>query len=206
MNEASAKSGKGDPPKENQGQVKSEGPSEAEQTTEYWMGKNPTPEERAHLIVWRLEQLIREGKGDDGGLPFKKWQELAIFEVNNAIRDAEHHWCQDNRFIDRGLLLGAASLISIGVWGTLLTFQMAPDRQTAALVLLGAGALLFGLVSIWGIRRLDKFYQIGRRRDHFRRVFHFDRQLAQLDRDLENRLKELEKSLAEMSKGSLGKL
>jgi hypothetical protein len=180
--------------------------TEATKVTEFWMGENPTPDERAQLIVGRLEQFIREGKADEGGLPFKKWQELAVHEVNNAIRDAEHHWRQDNRFIDRGLLLGAASLITIGVWGTLLAFEMAPDRQIAALILLAAGAVLFGLVSVWGIRRLDKYHQLGRRRDHFRRVFHYDRQLAQLDRDLENRLKELEKSLAEMSKGPLGKL
>ncbi len=194
MNEASQES--------EEGEVQ----TEAEKTAEFWMGKNPTPAERAHLIVWRLEQLIREGKVEDGGLPFKKWQELAVHEVNNAIRDAERHWRQDNRFIDRGLLLGAASLITIGLWGTLLAFQMAPDRQIAALILLAAGAVLFGLVSVWGIRRLDKYHQLGRRRDHFRRVFRFDRQLAQLDRDLENRLKELERSLTEMSKGPLGKL
>lgn len=69
-----------------------------------------------------------------------------------------------------------------------------------------AGALLFAVLGAWVVRRLDRFYQSGRRHDHFQRVFNFDRQLAQLDVDLEKRLKELEESLEEMSKGTLGKL
>lgn len=179
---------------------------EGESTSEYWMGKNPTPEERAHVIVMRLEQFIRDGRTEEGGIPFRKWQELAVHEVDNAIRDAEKHWRADNRFIDRGLLLGASGLLTVGVWGTVLAFQAAPDRQTAALILLVAGAVLFAILGAWGIKRLDKFHQMGRRRDHFRRVFNFDRQLAQLDVDLEKRLKELEETLDEMSKGALGKL
>jgi len=65
---------------------------------------------------------------------------------------------------------------------------------------------MFAILGTWGIKRLDKFYQFGRRRDHFERVFDFDRQLAQLDIDLEKRLKELEETLDEMNKGPLGKL
>ena len=47
-------------------------------STEYWMGKNPTPQERADVIVKRLEQIIRGGKSDRGGISFKRWQELAV--------------------------------------------------------------------------------------------------------------------------------
>lgn len=174
--------------------------------TEYWMGKNPTPQERADVIVKRLEKFIRDGKSDRGGISFKRWQELAVHEVSNAIRDAEKRWRQDNRFISRGLSVGAATIVTIGVWGTVLASAAAPDRQTAALILIIAGGVLFALLGAWGIKRLDKFYQIGRRRDHLRRVYNFDRQLAQLDIDLEKRLKELEETLDEMTKGPLGKL
>ena len=179
---------------------------EARDYTEYWMGKNPTPQERAEIIVKRLEQFIREGKMDQRGIAFKQWQELATHEVANAIRDAERRWLQDQRFISRGLAVGAATLITIGVWGTVLAAELAPDRQTAAIILVIAGGLLFAVLGFWGIRRLDKFYQLGRRQDHFARVFHFDRQLAQLDLSLEKRLREIEDSLDEMTQGPLDKL
>ena len=174
--------------------------------SEFWMGKNPTPQERGEVIVKRLEKFIREGRSDQGGISFRRWQELAVHEVTNAIRDAEKHWRNDNRFVTRGLAVGAATIVTIGFWGTVMAAEGAPDRQSAALILIVAGGLLFAVLGVWGVRRLDRFYQSGRRRDHFRRVFNFDRQLAQLDVDLEKRLKELEETLDEMSKGSLGKL
>lgn len=174
--------------------------------SEFWLGKNPTPQERADLIVKRLEQFIREGRSDKGGISFKKWQELAVHEVSNAIRDAEQHWRKDQRFVTRGLTIGAASLLTIGVWGTVLAANAAPDRQTAALILIIAAGVMFTVLGIVGIRRLDNYYQLGRRRDHLLRVFKFDRQLAQLDINLENRLKELEETLDELTKGPLDKL
>ena len=124
----------------------------------------------------------------------------------NAIRDAERHWRQDHRFVTRGLTIGAASLLTIGVWGTVLAADAAPDRQTAALILILAGAVMLAVLGFWGVRRLDNYYQVSRRRDHLTRVFRFDRQLAQLDIDLEKRLKELEETLEEMTKGPLGKM
>ncbi len=171
-----------------------------------WMGQNPTPEERGEVIVKRLEKFIRDGRTDQGGISFRRWQELAVHEVTNAIRDAERHWRNDNRFVTRGLAVGAATIVTIGFWGMVMAADAAPDRQTAALILIVAGGLLFAVLGAWGIRRLDNFYQTGRRREHFKRVFKFDRQLAQLDNDLEKRLKELEETLEEMTKGSLGKL
>jgi hypothetical protein len=179
---------------------------QARDYSQYWLGKNPTPVERADVIVKRLEKFIREGRSQRGGISFKHWQELAVHEVNNAILDAERHWRKDQRFVTRGLTIGAACLITIGFWGTLLAADAAPDRQTAAVVLIIAGGVLFAVLGTWGLRRLDRYYQVGRRRVHFARVFLFDRQLAQLDRDLEKRLKEIEKTLEEMAKGPLDRL
>ncbi len=164
------------------------------------LGKNPTPEERAHLIIKRLEQFIREGRTERGGIPFKRWQELAVFEVGNAIRDAELYWRGDERFVTRGLAVGAAALVTIGIWGTVLASQLAPDRATAAVYLIVAGGVLFACLAGWGIKRVDKYYQLSRRRDHFVRIFNFDRQLAQLDVDLERRLKDLEETLEEATR------
>lgn len=174
--------------------------------SEYWLGKSPTPIERADVIVKRLEKFIREGRSQRGGIPFKHWQELAVHEVNNAILDAERHWRNDQRFVTRSLAIGAACLITIGFWGTLIAAEAAPDRQTAATILIIAGGILFAGLGTWGVRRLHRYYQAGYRRDHFARVSTFDRQLAQLDRDLEKRLKEIEETLDEMAKGPLDRL
>jgi len=174
--------------------------------SEYWLGKNPTPIERADVIVKRLEKFIREGRSQRGGISFKRWQELAVHEVDNAILDAERHWRNDQRFVTRGLAIGAACLITIGFWGTLLAAEAAPDRQTAAIILIIAGGILFVVLGTWGARRLHRYYKAGYRRDRFARISVFDRQLAQLDRDLEKRLKEIEETLDEMAKGPLDRL
>ena len=169
-------------------------------------GQNPTPHERADLIVRRLENFIRKGRTEDGGINFRKWQEMAVLEVANAIRDAEKYLTSDQRFFTRCLSVGAASLLTIGIWGTVLAADATTDRQTAALILIIAGFVLLSVLAIWGIRRIDHYFKRGRRQYHIQRVLNFDRQLAKLDKDLEKRLKKLQETLNEMTKGNLSKL
>ena len=170
------------------------------------LGQNPTPHERADLIVRRLEQFIREGRNEQSGINFRKWQELAVLEIANAIRDAEKYFRGDDRFITNGLSIGAASILTIGIWGTVLSADAAPERQIAAIILIVTGCVMFAAMGIWGIRRVDRHYKRIRRRDRIQRVLNFDRQLARLDRDLDKRIKKLQESLKEMSKGNLSKL
>ena len=174
--------------------------------TERLTGKNPTPHERADLIVRRLENFIRKGRTEDGGINFRKWQEMAVLEVANAIRDAEKYLSSDQIFFTRILSVGAASLLTIGIWGTVLAADAATDRQTAALILIIAGSVLVSVLAIWGIRRIDHYFKRGRREYHIQRVLNFDRQLAKLDKDLEKRLKKLQDTIKEMTKGNLKKL
>ena len=54
--------------------------------------------------------------------------------------------------------MGAAALLTLGVWGTVLAADATADRQMTALILIITGALLLGLVSIWAIRRMDHYY------------------------------------------------
>ena len=170
------------------------------------LGQNPTPHERADLIVRRLEQFIREGRNDQGGINFRKWQELAVLEIANAIRDAEKYFRGDDRFVTNGLAIGAASILTIGIWGTVLSADAAPERQIAAIILIIAGCVMFAAIGFWGFWRVDRHYKGIRRQDRIRRVLNFDRQLAKLDRDLDKRIKKLQESLKEMSKGNLSKL
>ncbi|TCS61335.1 hypothetical protein [Varunaivibrio sulfuroxidans] len=160
---------------------------------------NPTPRERGRLIVKRLEKFIREGRGDDGGMSFSRWQELALHEVVNAIRDAERHWRLDQRFVDRAFSVGASALVTAGVWGTALAIDRAPDRQVAGVILIGAGAALALIIAIWGARKAEKYYQRARRRDSLQRIDRFDRQIKELQRHLDERVDQLKSALEEMS-------
>ena len=168
--------------------------------------KNPTPHERADLIVRRLEDFIRKGRTEEGGINFRKWQEMAVLEVANAIRDAEKYLRSDQRFLTRSLSVISASLLTIGIWGTVLAADATADRQMTALILIIAGGAVLSVLTIWGIRRLDHYYKKDRRKYHIGRVRDFDRQLATLDREMERRIKALQESLKEMTSGTLGKL
>ena len=49
---------------------------------------NPTPEERAEYVVLMLEKFIRDGRKDEAGMSFRKWQTMAKSEIIIAIADA----------------------------------------------------------------------------------------------------------------------
>jgi hypothetical protein len=167
---------------------------------EFWLGKNPTPQERGELIVKRLEQVIRGGRSEKGGVSFKRWQEMAVHEVANTIQDAERHWHNNNQFITRGLSIGAATITTIGFWGTIMAAEVAPDRQTAALIFILAGVLLIILLAAWCSRRFRNLYQVRRRQNLFKRVIKFDRHLAQLNADLKKQVVDLKGTLANLGK------
>ena len=173
----------------------SSAPNGPPEYSEFWLGKNPTPPERADLIVKRLEKFIRDGRDKQRGVAFNKWQEFAVDEVTNAIRDAEKHWRGDHRFVTLGLTIGAAALVTIGVWGSALAASMAPNRQTAALILLIAGGTLFTVIGVWSLRRLDNYFKVFRRQNNIIKISSYDKQLAKLERELEIRLQEQRQSL-----------
>ncbi len=162
-------------------------------------GPNPAAEERAEGIVRRLEQFIRDNRTPEGGMRFRKWREMAFQEITDAVRDAENEWRRDQRFVDRFFWTSASALVTLGFWGVVVAVQHAPDRQSVALYLIGAGALLFALLSAWGVRRINKFYKAGERRRLFHRVRSLDARLRQLIRHLEKRIESLEETLDELA-------
>ena len=46
-------------------------------------------EERALEVVRQLDRFIREGRTPGKGMNYNQWQELALMEITNAVRDAE---------------------------------------------------------------------------------------------------------------------
>ena len=160
-------------------------------------GNKPTPKQRSELIVKRLENFIREGRSDNGGMSFKRWQEMAIHEFTNAILDAEQDEKNDYQFMTRVIAVGALAIITIGFWGAIVAAGVSYDRQLTAFILIGAGGLLFLVFGLWGLRRLGEHLLSGRRRERLNRIAKFDHQLAQLEVDLRKRLRENEQTNSE---------
>ena len=157
-------------------------------------GNKPTPKQRGKLIVKRLENFIREGRSDKGGMSFRRWQEMAVHEFTNAILDAERDEQNDYQFMTRVIAVGALAIITIGFWGAIVAAGVSYDRQLTAFILIGAGGLLFLVFGLWGLRRLGKHVLSGRRRERLNRITKFDHQLAQLDIDLRKRLREIDQT------------
>ena len=157
-------------------------------------GNKPTPKQRSELIVKRLENFIREGRSDNGGMSFKRWQEMAIHEFTNAILDAEQDEKNDYQFMTRVITVGALAIITIGFWGAIVAAGVSYDRQLTAFILIGAGGLLFLVFGLWGLRRFGNHFLSGRRRERLSRIAKFDHQLAQLDVELRKRLREIEQT------------
>ena len=155
----------------------------------YCSGTKPTPKQRGQLIVKRLENFIREGRSDKGGISFKHWQEMAVHEFTNAILDVEREKRTDNQFLTRIIVIGAVAIVTMGFWGAIVAAKVSYDRQMVAFILMGAGSLLILSIGLWGLRYLAGHLFLGRRQERIKRVAKFDQQLAQLDIDLRERIK-----------------
>ena len=115
-------------------------------------GNNPTPKQRGELIVKRLENFIREGRSDNSGISFRRWQEMAVHEFTNAILDAERDDQNDYQFMTRVIAVGALAIITIGFWGAIVAAGVSYDRQLTAFILIGAGGLLFLVFGLWPLK------------------------------------------------------
>jgi hypothetical protein len=144
------------------------------------------------VVVTKLERFIREGRSASAGVSFKSWQGMAKAEIAAALKATEGQEARAGRTIDRLILLGGAALSTIGVWGTALAVDQAPDRVVAAVLI-----LLGGLVLLWIGGALWFRAPFGRLRDAHRRaalkrVDDLHRQVRRLEVDLKSRAKKLQ--------------
>jgi hypothetical protein len=156
----------------------------------YRSGNMPTPKQRGELIVKRLENFIREGRSDTGGMSFRRWQEMAVNEFTNALLDAEREKQRDNKFMTRVIAVGGLAVITIGFWGAIVAAGLSYDRQMVAFILISAGGLLLLVFGLWGLRWLGGNFLSGRRQNRLKSIANFDHQLAQLDIEIRKRLRE----------------
>ncbi len=153
---------------------------------------HPTPEERAALLVRKLEDAIRQGRTAGGGMSFRAWQEVARVEIANAIRDAQSRETKDETFIRRVILGATVSFVTIGFWGAVVAVDRSTGK-TALAVLVGVMGVLALIATEWGLRSAVRRGKARARSQAFQRIEALERQIKQLERQREKKLEELKK-------------
>lgn len=157
---------------------------------------NPSADQRADFVVKRLEQFIREGRTIAEGMSLKKWQDMARFEISNALIAAENANTDDEQVSKRLLFTIAASLVTIGFWGTLFAYDKA-HYMIVALICGVAGIVMLAVVGEWRFRKAFKRHQARQREKSLRRVEDLTRRIKRMEKELKKEAKSLEEQLAE---------
>jgi len=155
---------------------------------------NPTPEQRAEYILYRLEQFIREGRTVGEGLSFRKWKIMAKTEIAINIAEIELDRKKEDRTEKRLLFTFGAALITIGFWGTAVSLTRV-GYVAGALVIGFSGLALIGVASEWQIRKWFTKNRAIKRHQTLRRVENLNKRIKKLERELEKEEKGLKKAL-----------
>ncbi len=155
---------------------------------------NPSPEDRATFVILRLEQFIREGRTLDEGMSFKKWQAMALTEIATNIADAQNEMIREDPITNRLLFTAAASLITIGFWGTAVSINKV-GYMAGAMVCGFAGFVLLATAFEWPIRKFWRKREAGKRRNRLKNIESLNRKIKRLESQLEKEAKDLEKAL-----------
>ena len=160
------------------------------------LSENPTPEERAHYVVLRLEQFIRDGRTIDEGMSFRQWQAMAQVEIANHIAESENSLQKDDVVTKRLLFTMAAALVTIGFWGTAVSLHRIA-YLTGAIVMIAAGLFLMGVACEWRLRKFWKRKEAGKRRVRLGRIESLNRRIKRMERELDKEASALEKELGQ---------
>ncbi|MEK9753996.1 MAG: hypothetical protein VW338_12425 [Rhodospirillaceae bacterium] len=158
------------------------------------LSAHPTPDERAEFVIMRLEKFIRDGRTLDEGMSFKKWQAMARTEIAIAIAEAENS--QDHDEIDsrRVLFVTAAAMITIGFWGTAVSFHDVP-RLVAGIACGVAGGVLLFVAGHWRLRKWNNRRNGRERRRRLGRIENLNRRIKRLETEIEKEEEALEETL-----------
>ena len=156
--------------------------------------EHATPEERAQYVIMRLEQFIREGRAIDAGMSFKKWQAMARTEIAIAIAEAENSQDQDEINSRRILFVAAAAMITIGFWGTAVSFHNV-GHLAAGIICAGAGAVLLFVIGHWRFRKWHNRRNVKERAKRLKRVENLNKRIKRLEMDLVKEEEALEEAL-----------
>ncbi len=155
----------------------------------------PTAEERAEYVALRLEQFIREGRKDEDGMSFRKWQAMAKSEIAIAVAEAEMAHEDDQLASKRVLFVAAASLTTIGFWGSAVSLNKV-GYLAGALVCVAAGLFLLLVSGEFQLRKWRGRRQAKKRREILKRIESLNRRIKRLEEELDGEAEELEDLLA----------
>jgi len=155
---------------------------------------HPSPAQRADFVVKRLEQFIREGRTIAEGMSLKQWQDMARFEIANAVMAAENAQNEGEEVSKRLLFTVAASLTTIGFWGVLFAYDKV-HYLVVATIFGATGIVLLAIVGEW---RLMKYFRRHRARQREKTIHRVE--------DLTRRIKRMEKELKEEHRALQSKL
>ncbi|MCF8480815.1 MAG: hypothetical protein K9H25_10320 [Rhodospirillum sp.] len=160
----------------------------------------PTPEERADLVVMNLENFIRDHRSRTlSGMKVSDWKSSARKSVLEALIEAEETQAGHLIHTNRWILVGTATVVSIGFWASVYAIDR--DYGPVAAVLLGLLVLVLIIVAMEGfLRRVIRAHMGKTRRRRWLDIRSFDSKIKRMRSDLEETLKELEDSSEEAAK------
>ena len=147
------------------------------------LGEHPTPDERAKLVIMRLEQFIRNGRTNDEGMSLKKWQAMARMEIAVTIAEAENSHDHDEIKSRRLLIVSAVAMITIGFWGTAVSFQEV-DHLVAGIFCGGAGAVLLLVAGHWRLQKWSNLQSGKERGKRLKRIENLNKRVKRLEMEL----------------------
>ena len=148
----------------------------------------PSPGQRADFLVRKLEQFIRDGKTEKGGMSFATWQQLAREEISSAFAEIEKErlTAKEDRVVKRMLDIAASAVVTIGFWGVIMAvlgnFGMVP-----ATILTLAGFALLVIAGEWSLRKAASRYRDEQRLHRFYRIEDFDKKIKKFENEMKKR-------------------
>lgn len=158
------------------------------------LSEHPTPDERAEYVIMRLEQFIRDGRTIDEGMSFKKWQAMARTEIAIAVAEAENSQDHDEINSRRVLFIAAAAMITIGFWGTAVSFHDV-GHLAAGIICAGAGGVLLFVAGHWRFRKWNNRRHSKERGKRLKRIENLNKRIKRLETELEKEEEALEEAL-----------
>jgi len=160
---------------------------------------HPTPEQRADFVVKRLEQFIRDGRTISEGMSLRQWQDMARFEIANAVAAAENASRDDDQVTRRVLFTVAAALVTIGFWGTVFAFDKAPYLIVAFIFTI-TGIITLAIVGEWKFMKFFRRHQARKREKSMRRIEDLTRRIKRMEKELDKEADGLRDKLKEQVK------
>lgn len=145
---------------------------------------HPSPEQRADFVVKRLEQFIRDGRTVAEGMSLRQWQDMARFEIANAVAAAENASQDDEQVTRRVMFTLAAALVTVGFWGTVFSFDKAPYLVVAFIFTI-TGLVTLAIVGEWRFMKYFRRHQAKKREKSMRRIEDLTRRIKRMEKELE---------------------